>query len=81
MTERRSLDWSGRKTSQSRITYTYPNGEQVHGAVEIRNGIPQRPYRRHGEDQAAIVERVCRWRRSLIAAALVLDLAAEQAGE
>ncbi len=40
-----------------------------------------RPYRRDGEDQAAIADRVCRWRRSLIAAAMVLQLAAEQAGE
>ncbi len=81
MTERRSLDWSGRKTSQSRITYTYPNGDLVHGAVEVRNGIPQRPYRRRDAgDQAAIVDRVCRWRRSLIAAAMVLELAAEADG-
>ncbi len=71
----------GHLVSPSRIVYTYPNGEQVHGAVDVRNGIPQKPYRRDNGDQAAIVERVCRWRRSLIAAAMVLQLAAEQAGE
>ncbi len=51
-------------------------------AVEPRNGVPEPSYRWRPRDQdPGTVERVCRWRRSLIAAALVLELAAEQAGE
>ncbi len=50
---------------------------RAHGITQA--AMPEfRPYRRDIEDQAAIVERVCRWRRSLIAAAMVLELAAEE---
>ncbi len=67
--ERRRMERMGRRS--------VPRAQQI-----TQRAAPEfRPYRRRGEDQAAIVERVCRWRRSLIAAALVLDLAAEQAGE
>ncbi len=70
----------GRKTPPVRGVPDGP-GEPRWRPAEVRNGLPTGAYQYRAGDQAATIERVCRWRRSLIAAVLVLELAAEQAGE
>lgn len=82
MSARKTLP--GRKASPLRpvVCSTTPDGQVHHWqAVEIRNGLPWQPYERHrsafGTRLApGDVERVCRWRRSLLAAAIVLEMAA-----
>ncbi len=64
--ERRRMERMGRRS--------VPRAQQI--TQEARPEF--RPYCRHGEDQAATIDQVCRWRWSLIAAALVLELAAEE---
>ncbi len=68
----------GGKVSPLRIRYTDPSGMHYYEGAEVRNGLPVASYQYRGDQAAAAVERVCRWRRSLIAAVLVLELAAEQ---
>lgn len=82
MSARKTLP--GRKASPLRpvVCSTTPDGQVHHWqAVEIRNGLPWQPYERHrsafGTRPApGDVERVCRWRRSLLAAVIVLEMAA-----
>ncbi len=74
-----STVFEGSKVSPFRVKHIDPDGTHRWGAAEVRNDVPWKPYqRRSPAAEAAIVERVCRWRRSLIAAAMVLELAAEE---